>query len=188
MSKVIDFFESKARLRGRDDEKISLGDLLKKATILKSQAPEINSKEVIIPLTLKQLETALSSRIADILIAKTGVDRENLFCVPYITDLFLRMAKNRETQSWRALDYIKEYEKQRDTNILKKGAEVCFLNYSFFIKKDEGQNNLYREVGSSLYLNFFKISRETLSYYMGKNFDLLGQVTNQSLRSFHKKA
>jgi len=187
MAQVIDFLESKARLRGGGDDNSSLNALLKKAIVIKNEAPVIDASALVVPLTLKQLETAFSSRIADIILAREGASRENLSCIGYITKLFMQMAKEGEIQSWHAFDYVKEYERQRDSTLLKKGAEVCFLNYSFFIKKDDGQNNLYREVGSTLYLNFFKVSEEIIAYYMGKNFDFLGQVAKQSILSFHQK-
>ncbi len=189
MSKVIDFLASKQRLeKNKLNDNLSLNKLLEKATVLKGRPLAIDSEKIIIPLTLKQLEISFSSRIADILLAQKSIERENLFCINYIANLFVRMVKNENVKSWCAFDYIKEYERQKDSLTLKKGAEICFFSYSFFCKEDEGLNSLYKEVGSSLYLNFFKISQEIVSYYMGKNFDLLGQITNQSIRSFQKKS
>lgn len=171
---IIDFRKKVA------NDQSDLTSLLKLAVDLRNKLPRESEKK-----TFNSLKNLISGKICEILLEKKMIEFGYIACGLYIADTLDRLT-TKEPDSWYAIDYFLKAYEDKNPEILKQGANVCFLICAIF--KARGNRRVmtvghYQKMGVGLYMQFFRQTGQEIGYHMGKNFPIMAEVTEKCLKT-----
>ncbi len=133
-------------------------------------------------LSPEKFKKALELKIYQSIVEQRKIERENFLCSAYIADLLTDMIHPEKVESWSGIDYLIRYEKEKNTILLKKGADICFFYYAYFLDQNIAQIKITKDIGSRLYFLLYYAESSAVAFYMGKNFPFMGKIAHQSLK------
>ncbi len=134
--------------------------------------------------TISEFKKFLEVRISDKIIEQKRLERETFLCSNYVASLLASMLHPEKIETWSGVEHLIEYEKKKDSETLKKGADVCFFFYTFFLDQNIPQLKLSEDIGIRLYFLLHRVTGQTIALSMGKNFPFMGKIAHYSLKNF----
>lgn len=181
MAKVIQFSELSERRSHEEPDDLST--LLKRAVVLRRQVNESNG---FIQISgLKKLKHYFESKISDILIRRDYIDTGYFLCGSYVSSL-LTSISNKVPDSWFAIDYIIESNETNSPQLLKQGANICFLICSVFRERSELRAMRYEDyekMGIGLFSRFYSQTGAEIGYHMSRQYKIMVNVTDECMRT-----
>ncbi len=182
MVKIIQLKDAIKR-RKRIKKNSDLTSLLKKAVILKKNLPEPH--DGIYVTSFKKLKGLFEAKISEILIKRQFVDSDFFLCGNYISGLLTDIA-DKIPKSWFAIDYILENSENNSPQIIKQGANVCFLICSIFKERSELRAMRYEDyekMGIGLFHQFYHQTGSEIGYYMSRQYKIMVGITDECIRT-----
>lgn len=133
-------------------------------------------------LSPEKFKKALELKIYQGIVEQRKIERENFLCSAYIAELLTDMIHPEKIESWSGIDHLIRYEKERSTILLKKGADICFFYYAYFLDRNIAQTKMTADIGSRLYFLLYYAESSAIAFYMGKNFPFMGKIAHRSLK------
>ncbi len=134
--------------------------------------------------SIGEFKKLLKVRISQLVLEHRKMERETFLCSSYVAELLTEMIHPEKIESWSGVDHLIRYEKEGSKILLKKGADICFFYYAYFLDKSIPQLQMTRDIGSRLYFLLYYADSSAISFYMGKNFPFMGKIAHRSLRDF----
>ena len=136
------------------------------------------------PFSIGDFKKILKVRISQLVLEHRKMERETFLCSSYVAELLTEMIHPERIESWSGIDHLIRYEKEGSKVLLKKGADICFFYYTYFLDKNIPQLQMTRDIGSRLYFLLYYAESSAISFYMGKNFPFMGKIAHRSLKDF----
>jgi len=181
---VIDFLEKKEKKEKKDLN--DLNGLLRRANRLIQTDSVLSSEQPIIRVRSKdQFVRRLEKNISKEIMEKKMVSRGLFLCgiyVPKVIAQYLSVSP----KSWIASDYLRVDGHIKQSILLQRGADVCFLICCLFSERGNWRlMNLkyYRKIGASFYYRFYQGTDKEIGYHMSGNFDQIVKLANRSVKS-----
>jgi hypothetical protein len=182
MGKIVPF-TSRNRLDTTDSEKSNINELLKCAVELQKRVFGETKNGIYCPQA--NFRELMAAKICSILL-KEKIIRTDLFeCSLYLAKMMEGML-DKVPQSFYAVDYFVKGFEEKNSLVLREGADYCAMVCIFF----EGRRNWramnpkdYERLGSSLYHAYYDLSGKPIGWYMGKNFKEMIPIAKRSIES-----
>lgn len=181
MAEVIEFRHQSERRKKQNDN--DLTGFLRRAVFLRKQEPE--NGDFIQISGFKKMKLLFESKISDILIKKQFIETGFFLCGSYISDLLTSTA-NRVPESWFAVDYVMKSYETGSPQILKQGANICFLICSVFKERSEirvMRYGDYEKMGIGLYSRVYSQTGAEVAYHMSRQYKIMVDVTGECMRT-----
>jgi hypothetical protein len=166
-------------------EKHNLNALIKRAQLIQGKTDE--SSEVIRSIGAKRLKNFFEGKISEIIFDSKHIAAEYFLCGIYVSILLTDLVKQSGIpESWFAIDYWLGHEKTGDPELLKKGADVCFLINSVFKKRGDIRcmnYDDYVKFGQGLYRQFYNHTGKEIAYHMHVNYDTMVGITDECIKN-----
>jgi hypothetical protein len=180
MADIIPFDEA----RQRAIEKMSLSELIIRAVDLRGNfAEEIDTGMLIV--NQQKLEVIFERTISDILLRRRLVAPGFFICSRYIAVL-LKKVSSSVPESWFAVDYFIKGIEEKRPELMRQGADLCFLFCSVFLERSNHRSmnfRSYSELGAGLYYNFYSHTGKDIGRFMSRGFETMTEVTRQCFQS-----
>ncbi len=160
-----------------------LTSLLKKVAVIKKNLPEPDNG--IRVTSFKKLKGLFEAKIAEILIKRQLIESDFFLCGNYISNLLTDIA-NKIPKSWFAVDYIIESNTTNSPQILKQGANICFLICTIFKGRSELRAMTYQDyekIGMGLFHQFYNQTGAEIGFYMSRQYKIMVGVTDECIRT-----
>lgn len=180
MADIIPFDE----VRQRVTEKMNLSELIARAVDLRNDPPEEKSDGLLVT-DGQRLEVIFERIISDILLKRKLLAPGFFICSRYIAVLLKRISSS-VPESWFAVDYFIQGVKEGRPELIKQGADLCFLFCSVFPERSNHRNmnfKSYSKLGAGLYYNFYLRTGNDIGRFMSRGFEIMTEVTKQCFQS-----
>lgn len=145
----------------------------------KADLEKIKNASILSP---KDFKKALELKIYQKVVEQRKIERENFLCSAYVAELLTDMIHPEKIESWSGVDHLVRYSKEGSTALLKKGADICFFYYAYFLDRNIAQMKITKDIGSRLYFLLYYAESSSVAFYMGKNFPFMGKIAHRSLK------
>jgi hypothetical protein len=186
MGKIVHFRKTRKKVPFTEDDffKLDLTRLVKRATSLKDQAEEHYQGERIINLDNEaEAISFFEAVISRELVQRKMMGYEYFACGNYISLLLASLIRG-GPENWIVFEYDKKYSDSGDPEVLRQGADVCFLVSSVFPGRGRWRlmsPSYYQEKGKTLFFQFYDLSFKEIGYYMGSYFEEMAAITGTAL-------
>lgn len=157
-----------------------LTSLLKHATDLRNRLPNESEKKVY-----DDLKNLLSGKICSMLIEKRMIDFGLFACGIYVADV-LNNLTTEEPESWYAIDYFLKGYKENNPEILRQGANTCFLICSIFQARGNRRTmkvSDYQKMRIGFFMQYYNQTGKEIGFHMGKNFPVMAEVAEKCIKT-----
>ena len=179
MSNIIHIKDAIAKRNKNQD----LTEMLKRATILKQQLPDYRNKIQV--TSFQKLKEFFEAKISNILIKWKFIDSDFFFCGNYISGLLTSIG-HKAPESWFVIDYILESQDNGSPQIIKQGANVCFLICTVFKERSEWRTMRYEDyesMGIGLFHQYYDQTGVEIGYYMSRQYKTMVRVTDECMKT-----
>jgi hypothetical protein len=166
-------------------EKQDIDMLIKRAQLIKSNPDD--ASEVIRRIGGKKLNNYFEGKISKVIFDQKLMATEYFLCGIYVSILLSDLLKESSIpESWFAIDYVVGHNKSNNPELLKKGADVCFLINTVF--KERGDIRCmnyddYIKIGQTLYRQFYNFTGKEIAFHMHANYEIMVGVTDECLKN-----
>lgn len=170
--------KKKTRCRGVTPEDIT--ELLKEAVRIGKNIPVLTDDEIAV-FTEKSARLFFYSHIIDTLKEKKAISSTLFHCTSYVADLLVRLFSS-EHFRLTAFGFWEEYAQSYNPYLLQRGGDACFVVSSLFSDKGTRRTmktGYYQDMGARFYHSFYSQTLRPIGFYMGENFALMSDVTNE---------
>ncbi len=182
MVQIISFKDALHKLK-KTKETQDLTHFLKKAVILRKHLPE--SENGIHVTSLKKIKGLFEAKISEILIRRHFIGTDFFLCGSYISGLLTDIV-NKIPKSWFVIDYILEGQHTNSPQIIKQGANICFLICTVFKERSELRAMTYgdyEKMGIGLFHQFYSQTGAEIGYYMSRQYKVMVGVTDECIKT-----
>jgi len=180
MADIITFDEARQRVT----EKMNLSELIARAVDLIGDRAEEESDDLLVA-DEQRLEIIFERTISGILLRRKLLDPGFFICSRYIAVLLKRVSSS-VPESWYAVDYFTKGIREERPELIRQGADICFLFCSVFLERSSHRNmnfGSYSKMGAGLYYNFYLSTGRDIGCFMARKFDIMTEVTRQCFMS-----
>lgn len=177
MGKVLDFRKEE---KGSSEEQ-DLNHFIREALKKKSKRLEKGKPLVFSDSDFKEL---LYEEIARGIVEQEELSSQTFLCGQYVVQIIFDAAYN-VPYSWYAVDFLREYREQNIPLYLKEGGDMCFILCTIFPKRCEFRQmnfSYYKNMGESLYYQYYVSAGEEIGYMMSVNFNPLVEIVQNCLQ------
>lgn len=176
-------FKDAIKRRMKNNENQDLTHLLKQAVILRKNLPD--AENGIHVTNIKKLKGLFEAKISEILIKRQFIASDFFLCGTYVSGLLTDIV-NKMPKSWFVIDHILESNKTNSPQIIKQGANICFLICAVFKERSELRAMTYSDyekMGIGLFHRFYSQTGAAIGYYMSRQYKIMVGVTDECIRT-----
>lgn len=136
-------------------------------------------------VTKKNFKQYFESKINASLIEQGLIEPSFFLCSLYVAQL-LSNTLNTEPRSWYAIDYHEKSHHAGNVHEFKEGGDMCFLMASVFPEQTHRRLvdiQYYKKMGVTFYLGLYTNANIEIGYHMGKQFDVMVDITHDCIES-----